>query len=128
MKLCIVDTSVFVDFFRGKPSASFEYLLKNNLVCLSSYVRLELLMGVRKNERPKLERHLRGLIRIVDSPDVFRVAEVLLAEVRTKGMTIGTVYLLIGAQSRLTNYPVFSRDKIFNMMASTDTIKVWSGL
>ena len=122
MKNYIVDTSVFVEFFRGKPNPSFETLIRENRVVLSNFVRLELLLGARKSESEKLDRALSGLIVLKPDQRIFVAAEKILSAVRPKGVTLGAVDFLIAAESHLSGFPVYSFDKAFRSIASTKLI------
>lgn len=122
MKYYIVDTSVFIEFFRGKSNPNLETLIRENRVVLSHFVRLELLSGVRKSESERLARALSGLIILRPDPKVFPSAEKILSAVRPKGLTLGTVDLLIAAESHLHGFPVYSHDKVFRSIAATKLI------
>ncbi len=124
--LCIVDTSVFVDFFRGTEIPIFEKLVLENRILLSPFVKIELLVGVRKIEEGKLRHVLDGLIELVPDYNLFSAAEVILAKMRGKGVSLGTVDLLIAAQANLGNFPLLSHDKVFKKIAETKLIKLVS--
>ena len=121
--LVMVDTSVFIDFFRGKDVPKFRTLVKDNRVVLSPYVRLELLLGIRKPEVPKVASALNGLIHSIAQPGIFVAAENLLSRLRSKGITIGTVDLLLAAEAQLNGYALLSHDKVFDRIASLKLIK-----
>jgi predicted nucleic acid-binding protein len=122
----IVDTSVFIDFFRGKSIPIFENIVLQNQVVLSGFVRLELMIGASKTDGLRLERTLAGLVPLYNEhqSQLLMASEKILKSVRSKGITVGTVDLLIAAQSHLTGYPVFSFDKVFAKIASTKLITV----
>lgn len=122
MKCYIVDTSVFVEFLRGRPNQSFEALVRENRVVLSNFVRLELILGARKAESEKLARALSGLIVLKPDHRIFLAAEKILSAVRPKGLTLGVVDLLIAAESHLSGFPVYSYDKVFKSIALTKLI------
>ena len=58
-----VDTSVWIDFFRGRPPATEKLLvlLDRDEVALPAPVRVEILSGARKSERQSLKRVLSAL-------------------------------------------------------------------
>lgn len=122
----IVDTSVFIDFFRGKSVPVFENLVLQNQVVLSAFVRLELMIGASKSDAIRLERTLAGLMPLSSEhlPQLFIAAEKILNAVRPKGITVGAIDLLIAAQSHLSGYPIFSFDKVFAKIATTKLIRI----
>ncbi len=109
----LVDTSVFIDFFRGRPVPRFEELLLANAIRLSRFVRLELLQGVRKAERRQLDFVLGGIPTLEMQPGLFKVAESMLGQLRGSGLTIGTIDLLIGAEARTSGCVLYSLDSVF---------------
>ena len=58
-----VDTSVWIDFFRGRPNATekLSALLDRDEVVLPISVRIEILSGAKRSERSRLERVLAAL-------------------------------------------------------------------
>ncbi|MBI4126042.1 MAG: PIN domain-containing protein [Deltaproteobacteria bacterium] len=121
----LVDTSVFVEFFRGREVTAFQTLLLNNQILLSSYVRLELLQGVPKQALTKIEYVLGGLEKIQPHDDMMNQAEALLTKVKGSGLTLGIVDLLIAAESILLGAPIYSLDKIFSKLGHLNLISLF---
>lgn len=122
-QLVLVDTSVFIHFFRGKDVPEFESLVEENRAVLSQFVRLELMMGVRKSELNAVASALSGLIQSVHHPEICSVAEDILSKLRPKGITIGTIDLLLAAEANINGHAIISYDKVFNKMASMGLIR-----
>lgn len=114
----VVDTTVFVDFFRGRDDRVFKQLLLNNQILLSRYVRLELLQGVRRSEVYILESVLGGLKTVATPIGLFEETEKLLKSIRGSGLTVGIVDLLIAGEARLFGYPIYSLDRVFSKLSS----------
>jgi len=113
MRRVLADTSVFIDFFRGRPSGAFERLLRANALLLSPYVRLELLQGLRRDEAARVGELLRGIPQVPHDPALFAAAEELIESVRGTGLNVGLVDLLIAAQARHLKATVLSADLVF---------------
>jgi predicted nucleic acid-binding protein len=124
-RLVLVDTSVFVDFFRGKADPAFEAMVNDNRVALSEYVRLELALGVRKSEQELMTEALGGLKLLGPHPGIFASAHEVLAEARPKELTIGTIDLLIAAEARLRDCSVYSHDRVFKRLGELGAISVF---
>lgn len=118
----IVDTSVFISFFRGKAVRDFDNLILGNNIVLSPFVRLELLQGIRKTELSSLEYVLESLETIPFSDDTYTETEILLNEIKGRGYQLGLIDLFIAAESRLYNIPVYSFDKAFKILADNKLI------
>jgi len=123
--MVLVDTSVFVDFFRGRSTPGFKELLMENQIMLSAYVRLELLQGVRKEELHKVEYVLGGLISIPHHEKLFEVVEKALQKIRGTGLTVGIVDLLLVGESILMNAPIYSFDKIFKKLSEKNISQLY---
>ncbi len=114
--MILVDTSVFIDFFRGKPTTELERLLRQDLVALSTLVRLELIQGLRRNEAHALNRLLSGLREVPIDRETWRLAEQILWDIKGEGLTLGIPDLLLAAQAQQTGFPVLSLDKVFQRL------------
>lgn len=121
----LVDTSIFVEFLRGREVPAFRTLLLNNQILLSSYVRLELLQGVPRQALSKIEYVLGGLEKIHPYEDLTNQAEILLHKVKGSGLTLGIVDLLIAAESVLLEVPIYSLDKIFSKLGHLKLISLY---
>ena len=116
MKRVLVDTSVFIDFLRRKTGTTsrLSTLLTDRRVLLSPYVRLELLMGVKKSERKELSSLLSALPSAEPGPTFFADAGTLLGLVKDKGINCGLVDYLIALQSLELEVPLFTIDKMLS--------------
>lgn len=122
--MILADTSVFIDFFKGKDSAVFDLALERGKVLLSDFVRLELLQGIRKNEWPRLRFTFQGLEPMPPVPELVDEAEAILRSVKARGLTIGSIDVLIAAQARLADVPILSNDAVFKKLAALRLIKI----
>jgi predicted nucleic acid-binding protein len=116
----LVDTCIFIDFFRDRESPHAHTLMKlmeAQRVALSPFVKLELLQGVRKSERKKLSDLLQALEQAPVTDDLFKTAEVLLPASQGQGLTIGLVDFLIAIQSLALELPLFTCDKTLHKLA-----------
>ncbi len=118
----LVDTSIFVSFFRGSNIPEFENLLLNNRILLSPYVRLELLQGVRKPEISKLNYVLGGIEPIPHELEALNKAEDILLQIKPAGITIGIVDLIIAAEACLLGVVIFSFDHVFQKLSQLKAI------
>ncbi len=122
--MVVVDTSVFVQHFRGKKDLVFRELLTHGQILLSPFVRLELLQGVRKNEFETLHRVLGGLTTVSITESVFGESERLLVAMKSSGLTLGVVDLLLAAHANMLKCPIYSLDKAFDGLAKRRLVAV----
>lgn len=119
--MVIVDSSVWIDFFRGKNRAVVEQLgdlLDQDQVGLAVPVRLEILTGARRAEVPKLRRVLSALPLLVPTEKVWSELEQWVVEARDRGERFAVVDLLIAAIAREQGASVWSLDLDFRRMAA----------
>jgi predicted nucleic acid-binding protein len=124
MKLILVDTSVFIAFLRD-GSSKLADLLDQSRVLLSSFVQLELLMGVRASERAELADLLNSIPSTRIESDLFQLARSLLRTVRQRGVNSGLVDYLIVLEALQSNAQLYSFDKTMNKTASLVGVEVF---
>ena len=115
----LVDTSVFIDYLcdAGRASTAFAEYLADRRVILSPFVRLEVLSGVRRNERAELASLLDSLPTITSNTALFSLAESFLALLRKRGIVTGLVDYLIALQALSLDVPLFTLDRMMQKTA-----------
>jgi predicted nucleic acid-binding protein len=113
----LVDTSVWVDFFRGMESpvvSSLNRLLEEKQVVLCGTVELELLQGAKPGERPMLQDLLVALTYVETERADFQRAGELLSGLRAKGFQVPATDGLIAALCFRHRLPILTLDKHFD--------------
>lgn len=113
----LVDTSVWIDFFRhGESAASLQLdnLLEERQVVLCGIVELELLQGARAADKSTLTELLSGLPYLEASREDFQKAGELLGTLRSKGFQIPATDGLIAALCLRHNLSILTLDRHFN--------------
>jgi predicted nucleic acid-binding protein len=121
----VVDTSVWIGFFRGRDDAlcrRLEQLLDADRVVLVAPVRIEILGGARQTELGRLKRVLGALPLLVPSASVWSLLERWLE--RSAGQHFGLGDLLIAAIAAENEASVWSLDTDFERMARLGWIRV----
>jgi len=108
----LVDTCIFIDFFRGKKDRRFIHMVNEGEVSLSSIVKLELIQGARAQEVPSLKRVLSGFPELVIDETIVQIAEEIVMKIKPKGFTVGVPDLLIAAQSVRFKQKVYTHDQL----------------
>ena len=114
-----VDTSVWIDFFRGRqPSAGkLLVLLDSDQVVLPVPVRVEILSGARKSEQARLARLLGALPLLIPADATWQRIERWVVAGGAAGQRFGVGDLLVAAIAAENNCAVWSLDKDFPRMA-----------
>ena len=89
----LVDSTVFIDFFRGRETAQtsrLEQCFQNgDDICYCGFVLLEVLQGIRdEKELAVVKRQFENLIYLEDDRSTFELGATIYRELRRKGITI----------------------------------------
>lgn len=123
--MIVVDTSVWVEAMRRPSGAlhrTLHELLDADEVALPLPVRLELLAGLRKQERAAFVRALSALPVLVPTEGTWRLIERWIPSAADKGHRFSVTDLLIGGLTAEIGGLVWSRDADFARMESLDLI------
>lgn len=121
MNKYLVDTSVWIEFFRGKKNIikkRLEKLLDENQAVVSGIILAELLTGI-SNEKDQrfLEECFLGLPYLETTREMFTAAGKMGAALRKKGITLPISDLLIAALARTHALTVLTLDNHFQTLA-----------
>ncbi len=122
MSMVLVDTSIWIDFFKSGKSHEAERLsalLKKERVCIVPIIRAEILSGARtEKEYTALQSHLSALL-VLDEPlnlwDSAARVRYLLAR---KGIQSSLMDLAIAVFAHDHGCELFTRDKEFRQISS----------
>lgn len=89
----LVDSTVFIDFFRGRETAQtsrLEQCFQNgDEICYCGFVLLEVLQGIRDEKELVTAKHqFENLIYLEDDRSTFELGATIYRELRRKGITI----------------------------------------
>ena len=123
----VVDTSVWVEFFRGMPLPVLETALEQGMVVLAPIVVAELLSApISPRERTKLADMLADLP-LHDTPfDHWRAVGELRARLARRGLTVSTPDAHVAQCAIDRAASVWSRDQVFERIAATGEIRILS--
>jgi hypothetical protein len=119
--MVLVDTSVWIAFFRDKSSAAgktLDTLLEEGAVCICGLIEAELIPGIKQDDRERVRSLLAGIRRIETPadiwPDVVKVQESALAQ----GLGPFSIPdLLLTSLALRNNLSVFSLDRHFEALS-----------
>lgn len=121
-----VDTSVWVEFFRGRAEVvtALSGLLDDDQVALPVPVRIEILSGARASERARLRRLLAALPVLYPQPETWARIEAAVTETSTRGHRFGFADLLVATLAAESDCEVWSLDGDFKHMARLGLVKL----
>jgi predicted nucleic acid-binding protein len=113
----IVDTSVWIEFFRDEKSSisiHLQGLLRSGRVALTGMVLAEILQGVKGvREAALVKRSMEPLFFMEANREVWQTAGEMSAAVRRKGLTIPLSDILIASVALNKDCEVFTTDPHF---------------
>lgn len=127
--MIVVDTSVWADATRRPTGPSYrtlQALLDADEVALALPVRLELIAGLRKQDRTAFVRALSGLPVLVPSEETWRLIESWIPSAADKGHRFSVTDLLIAGLTAEIGGLVWSLDADFARMESLDLVACYS--
>ena len=114
-----MDTSVWIDFFRGNPSARalLEKLIVADRVFTAGPILYELLQGIKSSlEKKQVKEALLATHYLDLTPDDWEGAATLAAELRKTGVTIPMTDILIAYLAKNNDLEVISFDVHFDLI------------
>ncbi|MBI3592126.1 MAG: PIN domain-containing protein [Nitrospirae bacterium] len=124
----LVDTSVWIDFFRGKNSDLTEkigILLKSGRAVYTGIIALELLNGAKGRKELQVLQDLFSALEKVDvSKTTFLKAGKMGYEIARRGHTLSVVDLLISQIAIENNLFLMTFDSHFNVIAKHNALRL----
>jgi len=116
----IVDTSVWIDFFKGVSSVKvvLEKLISQDRVFMSGPILFELLQGIKsREEKEQVKEALLSIPYLEIAPRDWEGAASLARELRARGITLPMTDLLIAQLAKTNNLEVISFDLHFDQIS-----------
>jgi len=122
----VVDTSIWIDFFRGEPLPDLELALRDGLVVLPPLVVAELLSApLRKKQRAELTSMLHDLP-VHETPFAhWQAVGELRAALRKKGVSVSTPDAHVAQAAIELEARLWSRDAIFTRVAARTALRLF---
>lgn len=115
----LVDTSVWIDFFKGVPSAKalLEKLVAEDCVFTAGPILFELLQGVKSSEERKQVKDAFLATHYLEiTPDDWEGAASMASDLRAKGITLPMTDILIAHLAKAHHLEVLSFDHHFDQI------------
>ena len=122
----VVDTSVWIDFFRnekGSPGDLLDTLLAEDRVLLCGVVEMEIFQGLRKKELREVKSIFELIPYVETTREDFIASGTLWQNLRKKGKTLPSTDCLIAQLCIRHNLSLFSLDSHFDKIKELKRIR-----
>jgi predicted nucleic acid-binding protein len=127
--MVLVDTSVWIHFFRDKSSTAakaLDSLLEQGEACICGLIEAELIPGLRRGDRTQVRILMAGLPRLEIPPDIWPVLTDIQEKALSQGMGPFSIPdLLLTALALRNEAALFSLDRHFEALARLTGLKIW---
>lgn len=124
---CLLDTDIVIDFLRRREYA--RRLLENwageGLLAISTLTHLEIYQGMKGDEEETTNAFLDGLTSVTVDVPIARRAGRMLAELRSKGMTVSIADSIIAATALQLGTPLLTNNIEHYPFPDLKVIKGW---
>ena len=124
---CLLDTDIIIDFLRRREYA--RRLLENwageGLLAISTLTHLEIYQGMKGDEEETTNAFLDGLTSVTVDVPIARRAGRMLAELRSKGMTVSIADSIIAATALQLGTPLLTNNIEHYPFPDLKVIKGW---
>ena len=117
MSFILVDTSIWIDFFRGRSVAEpLDELIKTNRISTNDLILAELIPSIRFRKEEKLQHLLLSIRRFDLSIDWQDITNMQLLNLRSGNNHVGIPDLIIAQNALHNDLVLFENDKHFQAM------------
>ena len=128
MSAVVVDTSVWIDFFAGRPAPELENALQQGLVVLPPLVVAELISGARRPRERAAIAELVAELTVQETPLAhwIRVGE-MRRKLGEKGLTVSTPDANVAQCALDRDALLLTHDAVFTQIATVLVLRVIPG-
>ena len=124
--LTLVDTSIWIDYFKGVET-SLDYLIDNNLLATNDVIMAELVPALRLRGEHELVSVLFEVKSFSMNIDWDNLMQMQLTCMQSGANGIGLPDLMIAQNALQNDSEVYSKDKHFRLMSRVLGVAIYSG-
>ena len=119
MKSVLVDSSIWIEYFSGKPEvAILDQLIDHNLICINGLILAELTPALKLQKQHRLIELLRAVDEIPITIDWGKIIEYQYSNLKHGINKVGIADLIVLQNVIDHDLTLFSADKHFSLMQS----------
>lgn len=124
--LVLVDTSIWIDYFRdGNGSPDLDALIDENIVATNDIILAELIPYLKIKKQIKVIKLLQEIIRLPLQVNWEEIIEFQVKCLRSGAIGVGIPDLMIAQNARANSCKVYSLDKHFQLLNQVIKVKLY---
>lgn len=120
----LVDSSVWIDYFRGGSNSSLDWLIEENLICINDLISAELVPFLRVRRQRKLIELLGVVRRLPLAIDWEGIIELQVKCLHSGINKAGIPDLIIAQNAMQNDAALYSLDKHFQLISTCAPLKL----
>jgi predicted nucleic acid-binding protein len=123
----VVDTSVWILAFKGREpyKSNLRFIIEDQTVIISRVTYIELLLGIRKVDLPRFKKLLEPLHIKSPTNETWGIVEKSMPKIRLAGEHFSIPDMLIAADAKILDCPVWSVDSDFKRMREIGLVELF---
>jgi predicted nucleic acid-binding protein len=127
MKKVLIDSSVWIGFFRGlEESKQLNKLLDTNMICTNSLILAEIVPALIMRKEKELVNLMNSIERINLEIDWIEITQYQVINLKNGVNRVGIPDLIIAQNAIKNNIQLFSFDKHFELMKKVIGLKMYN--
>ncbi|GHV96689.1 twitching motility protein PilT [Spirochaetia bacterium] len=127
MNNVLIDSSVWIEYFRGNKAYQFiKVLIYNNMTCTNDLILTELLPSIRRKKEMHLEELLNSITKYEVKINWQELQDFQLLNFKHGYNNIGVTDLIIAQNCLRNNLNIIAEDKHFKEMAEYLPLKIFT--
>lgn len=122
----LIDTSIWIDYFKGGNSSSnLDVLIDENLIITNDLILAELIPYLKIKKQPKVIKLLQEVNRIPLQINWGEIIEFQVKCLKSGANRVGIPDLIIAQNAKENNYKVYSLDNHFRLLSQIIKVKLY---
>jgi len=127
MSMVLIDTSVWIDYFKGLETATqLNALIDSNQICINDLILAELVPSINHKKEQELKDLLYSVARISIEVNWNHIIEMQTVNLKNGINRVGIADLIIAQNALANDLEVYALDKHFELMRELHNLRIFN--
>ena len=127
MSMVLIDTSVWIDYFKGlETAAPLNALIDSNQICINDLILAELIPAINHKKEQELKDLLYSVARINIEINWNHIIEMQTVNLKNGINRVGIADLIIAQNALANDLEVYALDKHFELMRELHNLRIFN--